>query len=282
MDNSVYDKKVVLIGVGGAGVNTAKRISGYKRVAIDVQEEAVNWGDIEHVIPIKSWELAGVTALSTASIASINASIEASAAVVICAGLSGNTGSELAPVVAELAKQQGKLLIAIVFKPFLFEGGSRRARADASAVEMQQIADCTICISNDKLKNVGRGITFADTLAVTDSVIVEVLEIISKHIERATNIAQPFAVESIASTNRKCPVCMSSVEARAAACAICGFDQLGYVAINREEAEIWFNETVIPARQSWEQKQLTSTNFSDIKEAIALRMSAYQFVESVT
>lgn len=282
MDNPVYNEKVILVGVGGAGVNTAKRISGYKRVAIDVQDGPVNWGDIEHVILIESWELAGVTALSDSSVENISAAIETSTAIVICAGLSGNTGSELAPVVAELAKQKGKMVVAVMFKPFLFEGGNRRVRADVKAAEIQQVADCTLCVSNDKLKYAGRGITFADTLSVADSVVVDVMEVIAKHLAQTPNAAQPDPVANPTDTTRKCPVCMSAVDAHAVLCTTCGFDQLGYVAINREEAEVWFNSTVIPARQSWEQKQLTNTNFLDIKEAIASRMTAYQFVEAVT
>ena len=176
--------KVALIGVGGAGVNTASRISGCHRVAIDVPEDSSNMSKIEFAIPIKTHEAECENSLSKSTEDAICDATAGCEAVVLCMGGAGNTGATIAPAVAKLAKQQGKAVVAIVFTPFFFEGDIRKRRANETVELMKQVTDCTVCVLNDRLKYAekAKGISFADNLAVADSVVGEVIEIVDNYI----------------------------------------------------------------------------------------------------
>ena len=172
--------KVALIGVGGAGVNTASRISGCYRVAIDVPEDSSSMSKIEFAIPIKTHEAECENSLSKSTEDAICDAIAGCEAVVLCIGGAGNTGAAIAPSITKLAKQQGQTVVTIVFKPFFFEGDIRKRRADKTVEIMKQVADFTVCVLNDRLKYAekAKGISFADNLAVADSVVAEVIGIV--------------------------------------------------------------------------------------------------------
>ncbi len=76
--------------------------------------------------------------------------------VFIAAGLGGGTGTGAAPVIAEVAKELGALTVAVVTKPFAFEGKQRMAKAVQGVEELKQIVDSLILIPNDRLKRSGR------------------------------------------------------------------------------------------------------------------------------
>ena len=179
--------KVALIGVGSAGVNTASRISGCHRVAIDVPEDSTNMSKIEFAIPVEAHEAECGNFLSKSTEDAICDAIAGCETVVLCIGGAGNIGAAMAPSIAKLAKQQDKTVIAVVFKPFFFEGDNRKRKADETAAMMKLSADCTICVLNDRLKYAekAKGLSFADNLAVADSVVAEVMEIASRCNESA-------------------------------------------------------------------------------------------------
>jgi cell division protein FtsZ len=92
--------------------------------------------------------------------------------VFITAGLGGGTGSGAAPVVAELAKAAGALTIAVVTKPFTFEGAKRKISAEKAAEELKGKVDTLITIPNDRLRDVvQKNTSILDAFRVVDDVL---------------------------------------------------------------------------------------------------------------
>ena len=118
--------------------------------------------------------------LSNNDTSKINSIIEKYGALLICAGLGGNTGSIVTPMIAKLAKDQRKFVIAVVFKPFSFEGGIRSKNAEKSIDEIKSSADVIICVANDKLRKLGSVGSMANAFMHADKVVSEASEIVSK------------------------------------------------------------------------------------------------------
>jgi cell division protein FtsZ len=92
--------------------------------------------------------------------------------VFITAGLGGGTGSGAAPVVAEIAKEQGALTIGVVTKPFSFEGARRKLIAEKAAEELKAKVDTLITIPNDRLRDVvQKNTSIVDAFRVVDDVL---------------------------------------------------------------------------------------------------------------
>ena len=92
--------------------------------------------------------------------------------VFITSGLGGGTGSGAAPVVAEIAKEQGALTIAVVTKPFSFEGAKRKLTAERSAEALKAKVDTLITIPNDRLRDVvQKNTSILDAFRVVDDVL---------------------------------------------------------------------------------------------------------------
>jgi cell division protein FtsZ len=92
--------------------------------------------------------------------------------VFITSGLGGGTGSGAAPVVAEIAKEQGALTIAVVTKPFTFEGAKRKLTAERSAEALKAKVDTLITIPNDRLRDVvQKNTSILDAFRVVDDVL---------------------------------------------------------------------------------------------------------------
>ena len=92
--------------------------------------------------------------------------------VFITAGLGGGTGSGAAPIVAEIAKEQGALTIGVVTKPFSFEGARRKLVAEKAAEELKAKVDTLITIPNDRLRDVvQKNTSIVDAFRVVDDVL---------------------------------------------------------------------------------------------------------------
>lgn len=74
--------------------------------------------------------------------------------IFICAGLGGGTGSGAAPLIAEMARESGALVISFVTMPFTFEGKRRKAQAEEALVRLQQVSNAVICFENDRLGDI--------------------------------------------------------------------------------------------------------------------------------
>jgi len=100
--------------------------------------------------------------------------------VFVTAGMGGGTGTGAAPVVASLAKELGALTVAIVTKPFSFEGPKRRKQAEQGLAEMASVADTVITIPNDQLLELApKGTSFMNAFHIADDVLRQAVQGIS-------------------------------------------------------------------------------------------------------
>jgi cell division protein FtsZ len=106
--------------------------------------------------------------------------LEGADMVFVTGGLGGGTGTGAAPVVASLAKELGALTVAVVTKPFAFEGPKRRKQAEAGLAELASVVDTVITIPNDQLLSlVPKGTSFFDAFRIADDVLRQAVQGIS-------------------------------------------------------------------------------------------------------
>ena len=114
--------------------------------------------------------------------------------VFIACGMGGGTGTGAAPIVARSAKEQGILTVAVVTKPFFFEGNQRGRIAEQGLRELEKEVDAIIVIPNDKLMQIaGKDMGFRDAFALCDNVLQQAVEGISDLITTPGVINVDFA-----------------------------------------------------------------------------------------
>lgn len=120
--------------------------------------------------------------------------LEGSDMVFITAGMGGGTGTGAAPVVAQAAKEMGILTVAVVTRPFAFEGGKRAQIAEQGIEDLCQYVDSLITIPNEKLLPVlGRDSTLLDAFAAANDVLLNAVQGIAELITRSGVINVDFA-----------------------------------------------------------------------------------------
>jgi cell division protein FtsZ len=175
--------RVVGIGVGGANALRASRRSrtpGVQYVAIDMDRAALTRSGAESKISIgTSLHQAGaggdptVGALAAREASEqIQAALAGSDLVVITAGLGGGTGSGAASVVAEIAREQGALTIAVVTKPFAFEGTRRHHVAEHALRELMGKVDAVAVLPNERVRDAVPGdVAIEDAFRTIDEML---------------------------------------------------------------------------------------------------------------
>ena len=160
--------KIKVIGVGGGGGSAINRmidsgIKGVGFVAINTDVQALHYNKANEKIHIGKTVTRGLGAgmnpelgksAAEESQNEIKEVITGCDMVFITCGLGGGTGSGASPIVAQLAKEAGALTVAVVTRPFVFEGGQRKNIADRAFTELADKVDTIITISNDKLLQV--------------------------------------------------------------------------------------------------------------------------------
>ena len=183
--------KVKVIGVGGAGgsaVNTMlhEHVTGVEFIAVDTYVSALD----SNLAPIKlrlgSELTKGLSAGATPEIGrkaawqdidKIAEAVDGTSVVFIIAGLGGGTGSEAAPVIASIAREKGILTVAVVTKPFAFEGCQRMRQAEAALHELHSHVDTLIIISNQLLLEVvDKRTSLRDAFKVADAVLWQAVQ----------------------------------------------------------------------------------------------------------
>ncbi len=154
-----------VIGVGGGGSNAVNRmieagLSGVEFITINTDQQALDLALADKKIPIGTSVTSGLGAGGNPEVGHRSAeesrdeladSISKSDLVFITAGMGGGTGTGAAPVVADIAKQSGALTVAVVTKPFGFEGGQRKINAEIGVEKLRNVVDAFIVIPNNKL-----------------------------------------------------------------------------------------------------------------------------------
>jgi cell division protein FtsZ len=175
-----------VIGVGGGGSNAVNRMiraemMGVEFIACNTDAQALLQSDAPHKIRIGDKITRGLGAGGDSAIGQraaeedhdrIAEALADSDMVFITAGLGGGTGSGAAPIVAEIAKEQGALTIGVVTKPFTFEGARRKLIAEKAAEELKAKVDTLITIPNDRLRDVvQKNTSIVDAFRVVDDVL---------------------------------------------------------------------------------------------------------------
>ena len=178
--------KIKVIGVGGAGNNVINRmidsgVQGVDFTVVNTDKQDLNKSICKNKLQIGEKLTNGMGAGSKPEIgrksaeesrAQIAKVLEGTDMVFITAGMGGGTGTGAAPIVADLAREQGILTVGVVTKPFKFEGANRMRQAEAGIAELHDKVDSLIVIPNDRLKYVtDQKITFANAFGIADDVL---------------------------------------------------------------------------------------------------------------
>jgi len=158
--------KIKVIGVGGAGGNAinnmiAGKLQGVKFICANTDAQALEVSKAEIKLQLGEKLTEGLGAGANPNIGrdaalenrdAIRKSLENSHMVFITAGFGGGTGTGAAPVIADICKEIGALTVAVVTKPFSFEGKKRTRQAEEGIETLKQVADTVITIPNDRLR----------------------------------------------------------------------------------------------------------------------------------
>ena len=133
----------------------------------------------------------------------VAAALEGADLVFITAGMGGGTGTGAAPLIGEIAREQGALTIAVVTKPFLFEGRKRLRQAEEGLQELKRCVDTMIVVPNERLLSVvGKGTSFKDALKKADEVLLHATQGISDLIRVTGEVNVDFADVRTIMSNR--------------------------------------------------------------------------------
>lgn len=199
---------IKVIGVGGAGCNAVSRmiqegLGGVEFIAINTDAQALFLCDADQRIHIGSQATRGLGAGSAPEVGrkaieenadEVLKALDGADMVFITAGMGGGTGTGAAPVVAELARQAGALTVAVVTKPFSFEGQRRLQMAESGIEELKKKVDTIITIPNDRLlKIVSEKENISEAFRLADDVLRNGVQGISEIITVPGRINVDFA-----------------------------------------------------------------------------------------
>ncbi|CAG9425414.1 cell division protein FtsZ [Providencia sp. PROV188] len=202
------DAVIKVIGVGGGGGNAVEhmvreRIEGVEFFAVNTDAQALRKTAVGQTIQIGTGITKGLGAGANPEVGrnaaeedreALRNALDGADMVFIAAGMGGGTGTGAAPVVAEVAKELGILTVAVVTKPFNFEGKKRMAFAEAGITELSKHVDSLITIPNDKLlKVLGRGISLLDAFGAANDVLKGAVQGIAELITRPGLMNVDFA-----------------------------------------------------------------------------------------
>ena len=178
--------RITVLGVGGAGGNAvnnmiASELQGVDFVVANTDAQALIRAKTDRRVQLGADVTEGLGAGSRPDVGRIAAEeslekvmeeLEGAHMVFIAAGMGGGTGTGAAPVIAKAAKERGILTVAVVTKPFQFEGSHRMRIADAGIQDLESFVDTLIIIPNQNLFRIANeSTTFADAFGMADEVL---------------------------------------------------------------------------------------------------------------
>jgi len=186
--------KIKVIGVGGGGGNAVNRmirsgLSGVEFWLMNTDLQVLVDGQTQNRIQLGASSTEGLGAGGDPSVGEkaaeeaqqeITKALEGADMVFITAGMGGGTGTGAAPIVAKIAKQLGILTIAVVTKPFTWEGKKRQNQANSGLEKLKESVDAVIVVPNDKLLQVvDRQVTLQESFVIVDEVLLRGVQGIS-------------------------------------------------------------------------------------------------------
>jgi cell division protein FtsZ len=185
-ENIILRPTITVFGVGGAGCNAvnnmiASGLEGARFVVANTDAQCLEYSKTEKKLQLGEVLTRGLGAgaspvvgkeAAEEAIEGINHYLGDSNMIFITAGMGGGTGTGAAPVIAKAARERGILTVAVVTKPFLFEGAHRMKIAESGIAELQQCVDTLIIIPNQNLFRIANEkTTFADAFKMADDVL---------------------------------------------------------------------------------------------------------------
>ena len=208
MNDHEQEAVIKVVGVGGGGGNAVEHmvlenLEGVEFLAINTDAQALRNSSASTTLQVGSAITKGLGAGANPEVGrdaaledkdAIRDLLDGADMVFIAAGMGGGTGTGAAPVVAEVAKELGILTVAVVTKPFAFEGKKRMNYAQQGINELAKHVDSLITIPNDKLlKVLGRGISLLDAFKAANNVLLGAVQGIAELITRPGLINVDFA-----------------------------------------------------------------------------------------
>jgi cell division protein FtsZ len=208
VDNVAQSAVIKVVGVGGGGGNAVKHmigaaVDGVEFICANTDAQALSDVASRTVLQLGSGITKGLGAGANPEIGRqaaledrdrIAEVLSGADMVFITAGMGGGTGTGAAPIVAEVAKELGILTVAVVTRPFKFEGKKRASIADEGLMELQQHVDSLITIPNEKLLSVlGKNTSLLDAFKAANDVLLGAVQGIADLIIRPGMINVDFA-----------------------------------------------------------------------------------------
>ncbi|MCP4988221.1 MAG: cell division protein FtsZ [Colwellia sp.] len=208
MEDHSEEAIIKVIGVGGGGGNAvehmvAQTIEGVEFVTANTDSQALRNSSADVTLQLGADVTKGLGAGANPEIGrcaaeedreTIKQALQGADMIFIAAGMGGGTGTGAAPVVAEIAKEMGILTVAVVTKPFPFEGKKRMNYADQGIEFLSKNVDSLITIPNEKLlKVLGPGTSLLDAFKAANNVLLGAVQGIAELITRPGLINVDFA-----------------------------------------------------------------------------------------
>ena len=208
MDTYSQNAVIKVIGVGGGGGNAVEHmlqgnIEGVEFICANTDAQALKNSSARTILQLGTDVTKGLGAGANPEVGEqaaledrerILAVLEGTDMVFVTAGMGGGTGTGAAPVVAQVAKEIGILTVAVVTRPFPFEGRKRAMVAEEGIQELSQHVDSLIIIPNEKLRDVlGKDATLIDAFKKANDVLYSAVQGISELITRPGLINVDFA-----------------------------------------------------------------------------------------
>ncbi len=194
VDNQSFTANIKVVGVGGAGNNALNRmiaasISGVEFIALNTDAQQLKRNNASVKIQVGTKLTKGLGAGANPEVGrkaaeedreKIREALAGADMVFITCGMGGGTGTGGAPVVANIAKENGALTVGVVTKPFRFEGYRRRIHSEAGIKELSEIVDTLLIIPNEKLLSIVEKTTpMVEAFNMADDVLRQAIQGIS-------------------------------------------------------------------------------------------------------
>ena len=216
-DDAELQARIKVVGVGGSGGNALNTmiqggLEGVEFIAANTDAQALDRSLAPVKIQLGPELTRGLGAggnpdvgrkAALEDVQRLSEVMEGADMVFVTAGMGGGTGTGAAPIISQVAKDQGALTVGVVTKPFLFEGRKRSKNAERGVQELIDVIDSIITIPNQRLMSLGDDdITMLDAFARADDVLLQAVQGISDLIINAGMINVDFAdVKTIMSSN---------------------------------------------------------------------------------
>ena len=216
-ESPLQSARMKVVGVGGGGGNAVNRmidedLEGVEFISVNTDSQALKNSKSGVKLQIGQKLTRGLGAGARPEIGraaleenadDIRKMLEGSDLVFITAGMGGGTGTGAAPLIGEMARAMGALTIAIVTRPFLFEGKKRMRQAEQGLQELKKAVDTMIVVPNERLLSVvGKGTSFKDALKKADEVLLHATQGISDLIRVTGEVNVDFADVRTIMSNR--------------------------------------------------------------------------------